>query len=59
MLSLLLKVLYVDITFKRVLAPYVGETLLLREEHSNTVDRFAVPVVKGSEVVGHVPIEYS
>ena len=28
-------------------------------KHGNTVDRFAVAVVKGSNIVGHVPMEYS
>ena len=36
-----------------------GEMLLLRAEHGNTVDRFAVAVVKGSNIVDHVPMEYS
>ena len=41
--------------------PHAGDTLLLRAEHGNTVDRFAVAVVKGSNIVGHVVItrEYS
>ena len=39
---------------KRVWTPHAGETLLLRAEHGNTVDRFAVAVVKGSNIVGHV-----
>ena len=33
--------------------------LLLRAEHGNTVDRFAVAIVKGSNVVGHVVMDYS
>ena len=33
--------------------------LLLRAEHGNTDDRFAVAVVKGSNIVDHVPVEYS
>ena len=45
--------------FKRVWTPLAGETLLLRAEHGNTVDRFTVAVVKGSNTVGHVPMEYS
>ena len=48
-----------DHVFKRVWTPHAGETLLLRAEHGNTVDRFAVAVVTGSNIVGHVPMEYS
>ena len=33
--------------------------MLLRAEHSNTVDPFAVAVVKGSNIVGHVVMDYS
>ena len=48
------------LTAKRVWTPHAGETLLLRAEHGNhTVDRFAVAVVKGSNIVGHVVMEYS
>ena len=39
--------------------PHAGETLLLRAEHGNTVDRFAVAVVKGSNIVGHMVMDYS
>ena len=45
--------------FKRVWTPHTGETLLLTAEYGNTVDRFAVAVVKDSNIVGHVPMEYS
>ena len=44
---------------KRVWTPHAGEMLLLRAEHGNTVDRFAVAVVKGSNIVGHVVMDYS
>ena len=47
------------LTAKRVWTPHAGETLLLRAEHGNTVDRFAVAVVKGSNIVGHVVMDYS
>ena len=43
----------------RVWTPHAGETLLLRAEHGNTVNRFDITVVKGSNIVGHVPMEYS
>ena len=45
--------------FKRIWTPHIGEELVLRAEHGNTVDRFAVAVMKDTNVVGHVPIEYS
>ena len=50
-----------DITSIRhaVWTPYIGEQLVLQAEHGITVDQFAVAVVKDSNVVGHVPMEYS
>ncbi|MCG8623022.1 MAG: hypothetical protein MJE68_13635 [Proteobacteria bacterium] len=45
--------------YKRIWTPNIGEQLILQAEHGNTVDRFAVAVVKESNVVGHVPMEYS
>ena len=39
--------------------PYTGEQLVLQAEHGNTVDLFAVTLVKDSSIVGHVPIETS
>ena len=47
------------LTAKRVWTPHAGETLLLRAEHGNTVDRFAVAVMKGSNIVGHVVMDYT
>ena len=35
--------------------PVVGETLVLRREPTNMVDKHAVAVVKDSVVVGHIP----
>ena len=39
------------LTVKSVWTPHAGETLLLRAEQGNTVDRFAVTVVKDSNCV--------
>ena len=36
-----------------------ARTGVMLREHGNTVDRFPVAVVKGSNIVGHVPMEYS
>ena len=47
------------LTAERVWMSHAGETLLLRAEHGNTVDLFAVAVVKGSNIVGHVVMDYS
>ena len=38
---------------------YIGEQLVLQAEYGNTVNRFAVAIVKDSNVVGHVTVEYS
>ena len=38
--------------------PAAGEKLHEEHEHDNTVDKFAVKVVKNSEKVGHLPHEY-
>ena len=37
----------------------IGEELTCRREPANASDPFAVAVVKGSEIVGHVPRFYS
>ena len=35
--------------------PHVGEVLLLEREPLNSVDNYAVAIVKSGTVVGHVP----
>ena len=45
--------------YKHIWEPYVGETLLLKREPTNVVDRSAVAVLKETEVVGHVPYNIS
>ena len=47
------------LTAKIVWTPHAGETLFLRAEHGNTVDRFAVAVLTGSNIVGYVVMDYS
>ena len=41
--------------YKHIWEPYVGETLLLKQEPTNVKDHSAVAVMKETEVVGHVP----
>lgn len=41
--------------FKSIWTPHVGEVLPARVEEGNEEDRYAVAVLKGSVVVGHVP----
>ena len=45
--------------YKHIWEPYVGETLLLKREPTNVVDRSAVAVLKETEIVGHVPYNIS
>ena len=46
-----------DQVYKFVWTPATGELLLVEKEEGNPHDRFAVAVVKGEEIVGHVPRE--
>ena len=41
--------------YKAVWTPVIGELLSLRAEDNNEHDDHAVAVVKGGDVVGHVP----
>ena len=41
--------------YKRVWSPAIGEVLQLLQEEDNALDRFAVCVVKGELIIGHVP----
>ena len=43
--------------YKDVWSPVIGDELLVQVEEHNTFDEFAVPVMKNSDVVGHVPLE--
>ena len=43
--------------YKEVWLPVFGDELLVQVEEHNTFDEFAVPVMKNSDVVGHVPLE--
>ncbi len=45
--------------YKRVWLPSIGEELETSAEEDNPNDSFAVAVIKGSQVVGHVPWTYS
>ena len=45
--------------YKLVWTPATGELLSVEKEESNPHDRFAVAVVKGEEIVGHVAREVS
>ncbi len=41
--------------YQGVWAPTIGEELSCRKEHGNTQDPYAVAVLDGVNVVGHVP----
>lgn len=41
--------------YKDIWTPYVGEELSLSPEDDNDHDRYAVAVVKGRNIVGHIP----
>ena len=45
--------------YKDIWAAVHGETLLCRRETSNGHDPFAVAVVRGGVIVGHVPRRFS
>lgn len=45
--------------YKAVWTPRIGETLSLAKEDGNVEDPYAVAVLKGTTVVGHVPREIS
>jgi hypothetical protein len=45
--------------YKEVWTPFIGEELCLQQERYNTHDRFAVTLMKGSNIVGRVPREIS
>ena len=45
--------------YKEVWTPFIGEELYLQQERYNIHDRFAVTLMKGSNIVGRVPQELS
>lgn len=45
--------------YKTVWQPVQGESLQLCQENGNVHDKHAVSVIKGHEIVGHVPREFS
>ena len=45
--------------YKVVWKPTIGEKLQADQELGNEADKFALKVVKNSEIVGHLPREYS
>ncbi len=45
--------------YQGVWAPTIGEELPCRKEHGNTQDPYAVAVLDGVKVVGHVPKKIS
>ena len=45
--------------YKSIWIPVVGECLGVAREEANHHDHYAVPVMKDSTIVGHVPREYS
>ena len=45
--------------YKMIWTPANGETLCCEQETGNTEDSYAVSVIKGDTIVGHVPFEKS
>ena len=45
--------------YKEVWTSTLGEELTCRRECDNFHDRFAVAIIKGSDIVGHVPKKIS
>ena len=43
--------------YKDLWSPVFGDELLVQVEEHNTFDKFAVAVMKNSDVVGNVPLE--
>ena len=45
--------------FQDLFKPSIGEKLVAKREFNNTMDKHAVKVVKGDEIVGHLPCKFS
>ena len=45
--------------YKLVWLPVIGEQLILEKEPANPYDKFAVAVIKDSQIVSHIPKSYS
>ena len=45
--------------FKSYLSHQCGEKLVAKREFNNTMEKHAVKVVKGDEMVGHLPRKFS
>ena len=41
--------------YKEIWTPVIYEILICSQEHENSEDPFAVSVMKGDDIVGHVP----
>ena len=46
-------------TYQETWLPHVGEVLLLEREPLNSVDNYAVAIIKSGTIVGRVPRKYS
>ena len=44
--------------FQDLFKPSIGEKLVAKREFNNTMDKHAVRVVKGDEMVGHFPRKF-
>ena len=45
--------------YQHVSTPSIGQKLVAKREFNNTMDKQAVKVVKGDEIVGHLPRKFS
>ena len=45
--------------FQDLSKPSIGEKLVAKQEFNNTMDKNAVKVVKGNEMVSHLPSKFS
>ena len=45
--------------YKEIWTPMINEILVCSQEHKNSEDPLAVSVMKGDDIVGHVPREVS
>ena len=45
--------------FQDLFKPSIGEKLVGKQEFNNTIDKHAMKVVKGDQLVGHLPRKFS
>ena len=43
----------------RIWKPLIGEKLVAKQEFDNSLNKYAMKVVRGIETVGHLPCEFS